>query len=67
MHASSFSVIDPEAWPIMIDNICNVSDSGLAIMPGIDDLARERLALSILTLAASGLQGMALPSRPDRG
>ena len=28
---------------IMIDNICYGSDSGLAIMPGVDDLARERL------------------------
>lgn len=29
---------------------------GLAIMPGVDDIARERLALSILTLAALGFR-----------
>lgn len=61
IYASSFNGIDPEAWPIMIDNICNVSDSGLAIMPGIDDLAREGLALIDLDpggFRASGLQGL---------
>ena len=40
---------------IMIDNICNGSDNGLAIMPGRDDLTRE-IALLILTLAASGFR-----------
>ena len=41
---------------ILIDKICIGSDNGLAIMLGIDDLARERLALSILTLAALGFR-----------
>ena len=42
---------------IMIDNICYGSDNGLAIIPGRDDHTRERLTLTILTLAASGHQG----------
>ena len=45
---------------IMIDNICYGSDNGLAIMPGRDDHTRERLTLTILTLAASGFRASGL-------